>query len=60
MHQTARTTRRAFVSSAAALLGTAALGRAKEEPARKKALIAITLDLEMARKDEPKAMTGAR
>ena len=48
MHHIALTTRRAFVSSTAALLGTAAFGRAKEEPTRKKALIAITLDLEMS------------
>src|SRR2546430_10895309 len=48
MHQSALTTRRGFVSSAAALLGAAAFSRGTEEPARKKALIAITLDLEMS------------
>src|SRR5690349_18334712 len=48
MHNLTLTTRRGFVSSAAGVLGAAALGRETEEPARKKALIAITLDLEMS------------
>ena len=48
MHNTALTTRREFVSSAEAVLGAAALSRGNEEPARKQALIAITLDLEMS------------
>ncbi len=48
MHQTSRITRRSFISSTAALLGASVASRAKEEPARKKALIAITLDLEMS------------
>lgn len=49
MHQTSRITRRSFISSTAAVLGaSAAFSRATEGPARQKALIAITLDLEMS------------
>jgi peptidoglycan/xylan/chitin deacetylase (PgdA/CDA1 family) len=48
MHHPGLTTRRTFLSSSAALLGATALGREHEQPDRKKALIAITLDLEMS------------
>src|SRR5499426_3126286 len=48
MHHPGRTTRRAFLSSTAAVLGTTALGRERDQADRKKALIAITLDLEMS------------
>jgi peptidoglycan/xylan/chitin deacetylase (PgdA/CDA1 family) len=50
-------TRRGFVSSAAALLGAGACSHGREEPPRKKALIAITLDLEMSAQYPRRDMT---
>src|SRR5438876_3259103 len=57
MHKHARIHRREFVASAAALVGATASSHSREEPARQKALVAITLDLEMSAEYPHRGMT---